>query len=67
MAIPSKKAFFGKNTETDVKKAVGMIAARAVIPYPPGVPILIPGELITKENADFLMINNTKKVTVCEI
>jgi arginine/lysine/ornithine decarboxylase len=67
MAIPSKTAFFGRNTETDVKKAVGKIAARAVIPYPPGVPILIPGELVTKENADFLMINNTKKVTVCEI
>lgn len=67
LAMPSKKAFFGEITETDIKNAVGKIAARYVIPYPPGVPILIPGELITTENADFLMINNTEKVTVCEI
>nr|WP_082927056.1 aminotransferase class I/II-fold pyridoxal phosphate-dependent enzyme [Paenibacillus tuaregi] len=34
----------------------GRIAAEMVIPYPPGIPILYPGELITKETAELLQI-----------
>lgn len=62
-----KEAFFGNKKEVPTEKSVGTVAARAVIPYPPGVPILIPGETITRETADYLIMNNTEKVTVCEI
>ena len=62
-----KEAFFGNKKEVPTEKSVGMVAARAVIPYPPGVPSLIPGETITRETADYLIMNNTEKVTVCEI
>lgn len=66
-ARPLKTAFFGRKKGVLTEKSVGMIAARAVIPYPPGVPILIPGEIITRETADYLIMNKTEKVTVCEI
>jgi lysine decarboxylase len=29
-----------------LREAVGEIAAEAIIPYPPGIPILTPGEVI---------------------
>ena len=34
--------------------SVGRIAAEWVIPYPPGIPLLAPGELITVEIVDYL-------------
>jgi len=36
--------------------AVGRVSIEKVIPYPPGIPLLMPGELITKEIIDSLMI-----------
>lgn len=38
-----------------VENAVGCIAAEYVIPYPPGIPLLIPGEMISKEQVSFLL------------
>ena len=35
-------------------KAAGRIAAELVTPYPPGVPVLAPGERITQEVLDYL-------------
>ncbi|WLR58018.1 aminotransferase class I/II-fold pyridoxal phosphate-dependent enzyme [Guptibacillus hwajinpoensis] len=36
------------NTNTvSIRNAVGLIAAKAIIPYPPGIPIVLPGERIT--------------------
>jgi lysine decarboxylase len=31
----------------DLDQALGRIAAEMIVPYPPGIPILVPGELIT--------------------
>ena len=40
------------NAEPD--KAIGRIAREAVFAYPPGIPILVPGEVITKEQLSYL-------------
>jgi arginine decarboxylase len=37
-----------------VDEAVGRVAAEMVSPYPPGVPVLAPGERITQEVLDYL-------------
>ena len=37
-----------------LSQAVGHISAQTLTPYPPGIPVLIPGERITKEIVDFL-------------
>ena len=37
-----------------VEEAAGRVAAEMVSPYPPGVPVLAPGELITQEALDYL-------------
>ncbi len=38
-----------------LSKAAGHISAQTLTPYPPGIPVLIPGERITMEIQDFLM------------
>ncbi len=38
-----------------LEKAVGRISASMVYPYPPGIPLLVPGEEITKEVYDDLV------------
>jgi len=42
-------AFFAPNETVAADAAVGRISAELVAPYPPGVPVLAPGELITTE------------------
>ncbi|MEU5110990.1 hypothetical protein AB0G64_05770 [Streptomyces longwoodensis] len=36
------------------EQAVGRIAAETISPYPPGVPVVAPGEVITAEVVDYL-------------
>jgi lysine decarboxylase len=47
--LAPREAFFAPNETVAADKAVGRISAELVAPYPPGVPVLAPGELITAE------------------
>ncbi|WP_216831173.1 aminotransferase class I/II-fold pyridoxal phosphate-dependent enzyme [Alkalihalobacterium elongatum] len=38
-----------------LEEAVGRRVAEPIIPYPPGVPLLIPGETITQENIEMII------------
>ena len=49
-----RDAFFGPAEQVPVAEAVGRIAAEMASPYPPGVPVLAPGERITQEAIDYL-------------
>ncbi len=50
-----RDAFFSTNTKrVPLKKAAGHISAQVLTPYPPGLPILTPGERITKEVISYL-------------
>ncbi|MFC3882044.1 aminotransferase class I/II-fold pyridoxal phosphate-dependent enzyme [Bacillus songklensis] len=37
------------------EEAIGRVAAEPVIPYPPGIPILVEGELITKDHISYIV------------
>ena len=47
MAIAPREAFFAPNETVAADAAVGRISAELVAPYPPGIPVLAPGEMIT--------------------
>jgi arginine decarboxylase len=49
-----REAFFGRVEDVAVEESVGRVAAEMVSPYPPGVPVLAPGERITGEAIDYL-------------
>jgi arginine decarboxylase len=47
--LSPREAFFAANETVTAEAAVGRVSAELVAPYPPGVPVLAPGELITAE------------------
>jgi arginine decarboxylase len=47
-----------------LSKAAGHISAQTLTPYPPGIPVLIPGERITREIQDFLLDLADKDIRV---
>jgi len=47
VAIPPREAFFAANETVPADAAAGRISAELVAPYPPGIPVLAPGEVIT--------------------
>jgi arginine decarboxylase len=49
-----RDAFFGPAEHVPADKAAGRIAAEMLSPYPPGVPAVAPGEVITTEVVDYL-------------
>jgi arginine decarboxylase len=49
-----REAFFGRTESVSADEAPGRIAAELATPYPPGVPVLVPGDLITKEAVEYL-------------
>lgn len=42
-------AFFSRKTKVRIEKSVGKICGELVWPFTPGVPVLIPGEIITEK------------------
>jgi lysine decarboxylase len=46
--VPPRQAFFSAAEPVPFGQAVGRVCAELVAPYPPGIPVLAPGELITE-------------------
>ena len=61
-ALP-RDAYFGPSREIPLvseqhglnREVLGAISADLVVPYPPGIPVLIPGQIINEEIANFLL------------
>jgi arginine decarboxylase len=52
--LAPREAFFAPNETVPAGSAVGRVSAELIAPYPPGVPVLAPGELITAEAVNAL-------------
>jgi arginine/lysine/ornithine decarboxylase len=53
-AMIPRDAFFAQTEAVPVKEAVGRICAEQVTPYPPGIPVLLPGERIGQGVLDYV-------------
>lgn len=65
IVINPAQAYYGKKELVLLKDAIGKLAAAPIIPYPPGIPLIVPGEELTKEIYDhilFLMDNGLEIV-----
>lgn len=49
-----REAFFAEHLPVPAREAVGRVSAELVAPYPPGVPVLAPGERVTRAALDSL-------------
>jgi lysine decarboxylase len=50
-----REAFFAPSESVSASNAVGRVSAELICPYPPGVPVLSPGERITQAAMNALM------------
>jgi arginine decarboxylase len=48
-AMSPRDAFFARHEVVSAQHAIGRTSAELIAPYPPGIPLLAPGELITPE------------------
>lgn len=53
-------AFYAPKDSVQIGKSVGRTAAEFVMCYPPGIPIVSPGELITTEVLDYILYAKSK-------
>ncbi len=52
--MPPRRAFFAGTQTVPLEHAVGRVSAELVAPYPPGIPVLAPGERVTAETLEAL-------------
>jgi lysine decarboxylase len=53
-AMTPREAFFARSERVSAARAVGRVSAETAAPYPPGIPALAPGEVVTRELIDGL-------------
>ncbi|MFD0006966.1 aminotransferase class I/II-fold pyridoxal phosphate-dependent enzyme [Streptomyces sp. NPDC127178] len=46
-AVTPRDAFFAATEDVPVDRAAGRVAAEMITPYPPGIPVVLPGERLT--------------------
>lgn len=52
--LSPQQAFYGDKISVPIEKSAGRISGEFVMCYPPGIPILAPGEQITEEILDYI-------------
>ncbi|PIG93414.1 aminotransferase class I/II-fold pyridoxal phosphate-dependent enzyme [Gloeocapsopsis sp. IPPAS B-1203] len=52
--ISPQQAYFAATESVPIVKACDRICAELICPYPPGIPVLMPGEIITLQALDYL-------------
>ncbi|GJU40298.1 Orn/Lys/Arg decarboxylase [Tanacetum coccineum] len=55
MILSPREAFFTTKIKVSLKESIGKVCGELVCPYPPGIPILVPGEVITAEALSYLV------------
>lgn len=54
VSMPLRDAFYAPSEPVPLREAVGRTCAEWITPYPPGIPLLCPGETFTRELVDAL-------------
>jgi arginine/lysine/ornithine decarboxylase len=52
--VSPREAFYARAESVALRAAVGRVSTQVVAPYPPGIPLLVPGERVTREIVDAL-------------
>jgi arginine decarboxylase len=55
LSLSPRDAFYAETELIPLSEASGRIIAEFIMVYPPGIPILLPGEVVTQENIDYIM------------
>ena len=56
ISVPMRRAFFAERRSVPLEESVGCIAAVPAGAYPPGTPAVLPGQKITEDMVDYLIL-----------
>jgi lysine decarboxylase len=57
VAATPREAFYADTETVPLRESAGRIIAEFIMVYPPGIPILLPGEIIEQESLDYIQQN----------
>ena len=60
VVVSPQEAFYAKDEPLPIRETAGRICSEFVMCYPPGIPILAPGEVITKEIIEYIIYAKEK-------
>lgn len=52
--VSPRQAFFAPTQQLPIEQTVDRLCAELICPYPPGIPVLMPGEIISTEAIEYL-------------
>jgi arginine decarboxylase len=55
LSLSPRDAFYGDTETIPFKESAGRIIAEFIYVYPPGIPILLPGEVISQRNVNYII------------
>ncbi|ONK72834.1 uncharacterized protein A4U43_C04F23710 [Asparagus officinalis] len=58
--LSPREAFFAKKRKVAISESTGQVCGELISSYPPGIPVLIPGEIITEKTLSYLL--NVKRM-----
>jgi len=58
--LSPQEAFYARSVSVPIRESVGRISAEFVMCYPPGIPIVAPGELLTDEALGYILYAKEK-------
>ncbi|KAK4432719.1 Arginine decarboxylase [Sesamum alatum] len=64
MVLSPRDAFFARKRKVSIEESLGEICGELICPYPPGIPVLIPGEVITERALQYLLHVKSKGATI---
>jgi arginine decarboxylase len=54
LAMAPRVAFYAETEEVPLVDAEGRVIAESIMVYPPGIPIFLPGEIVSRENLEYI-------------
>ncbi|NLF79928.1 MAG: aminotransferase class I/II-fold pyridoxal phosphate-dependent enzyme [Clostridia bacterium] len=60
LMLSPQQAYFAAKTTLPISASAGRVSGESVLCYPPGIPVLAPGEMITPEIIDYIRFSKDK-------
>ncbi|CAM3508371.1 aminotransferase class I/II-fold pyridoxal phosphate-dependent enzyme [Hydrogenibacillus schlegelii] len=57
LALSPRDAFYAETERVPLEEAADRIMAEFILVYPPGIPVVMPGEILTQDNIDYIRAN----------
>lgn len=62
--LTPREAFYKTKKSVKIYDSIGKICGESIVPYPPGINIISPGEIISKEIIDYLKFCSSKGMVI---